>query len=813
MYIKRSITLVLVSILILSFLFSSMAVSAEGGGTTTYLPIIWKYGSLNVGYSSAVGLLSPFFSASSDELDIVNLTQLNLLTTDRQAMVVENAIVGETRSFNGTLYTYTGPADTAIDINTATGNTLYTFTLRSDLKFADGMPVSADDLIFTLYTFFDPSYDGSNQIINLPILGLQEYQTQLTSEIYAKYENFYASIYGAGKEHVWDPSDLWTQAQQTDVWNRLEQALANEVTKIIDYVVSNYADAYAWEYIGFTPDQVYSTEGLQVALGMRMWGFADVNTSTKILTANCSGNTWNLNYEYPSQADYADEIMLCYNNDYRAAFPYESADGTDVYEQEKLYFILYWGPLDPEMIGGIPNISGIHKLDQSTVTIEVEGFEPARIYSFGIPVTPLHYYGSAAKYNYALNMFGFDFGDLSLQRSKDYAPMGAGPFQFASRQDSEVLLTANSYHYKGEPKIYRIKFVEIDTYTAPQLLSNGFIDVAEMNYNQSILQEIRTINSNGEITGDVITTSKVDNLGYGYIGINARLVKVGDDPSSTASRNLRKALSTILAVYRKPATEAYYSPDGASTLEYPTILSSWASPQPGDPGYREAFSVDVDGLPIYTPGMSQAQKVSAAREAALGFFEAAGFTVSGGMLVAAPAGAKLNYEVIVPGGGTGDHPAYGLLVAAQETLSEIGMTLNIYDPPDSNVLWDALDNGTQELWTAAWGSDIDPDMYQVYHSSNTFDQPDGTHSNHYYIQDPQLDELIMQARSSDDQALRKELYRQAFDIIMDWGAEIPKYSRKNYEFFSTQRVNTATITPGITTFWGWQNDIENLRMK
>jgi peptide/nickel transport system substrate-binding protein len=85
-------------------------------------------------------------------------------------------------------------------------------------------------------------------------------------------------------------------------------------------------------------------------------------------------------------------------------------------------------------------------------------------------------------------------------------------------------------------------------------------------------------------------------------------------------------------------------------------------------------------LPIYTPGMSQAQKVSSAREAALGFFEAAGFTVSGGMVVAAPAGAKLNYEVIVPGGGTGEHPAYGLLVAAQETLSEIGITLYIYEP-------------------------------------------------------------------------------------------------------------------------------------
>ncbi len=60
----------------------------------------------------------------------------------------------------------------------------------------------------------------------------------------------------------------------------------------------------------------------------------------------------------------------------------------------------------------------------------------------------------------------------------------------------------------------------------------------------------------------------------------------------------------------------------------------------------------------------------------------------------------------------------------------------------------------------------------------------------------------MQARSSDDQAMRKELYRQAFDIIMDWGAEIPNYNRKNYEFFSNQRINIPTITPGYHNILG-----------
>ena len=37
---KRFFSLVLASILILSFVFSSVVVSAQGGGTTVYLPVI-----------------------------------------------------------------------------------------------------------------------------------------------------------------------------------------------------------------------------------------------------------------------------------------------------------------------------------------------------------------------------------------------------------------------------------------------------------------------------------------------------------------------------------------------------------------------------------------------------------------------------------------------------------------------------------------------------------------------------------------------------------------------------------------------------
>ena len=310
--------------------------------------------------------------------------------------------------------------------------------------------------------------------------------------------------------------------------------------------------------------------------------------------------------------------------------------------------------------------------------------------------------------------------------------------------------------------------------------------------------------------GNHITTSKVDNLGYGYIGINAETVNVKAEPGSDASKLLRKGLATIFAVYRDVAINSYYG-EAASVINYPISNTSWAAPQPTDPDYKVAFSTDVAGKPIYTAEMTQEQKYEAATKAALGFFEKAGYTVTGGKLTAAPEGAALNYEIIIPGGGTGDHPAFAILTGAQEAFKKIGLDLKINDPADANVLWDSLDAGTQQMWTAAWGATIDPDMYQVYYSSNIVGKG-GSDSNHYHIASDTLDKLIMDARKSDDQNYRKQVYKAALDEIIDWAVEVPTYQRQNSIIFSTERLNIKTITPDITTFWGWMNDIELIEM-
>jgi peptide/nickel transport system substrate-binding protein len=765
---------------------------------------------LVVAYQDFSQKFSPFFADTGYDQDVASMTQIGLLTTDRVGGIIPNAIEGETRNYNGTDYLYKGAADTSVVYDEATDTTVYTAKLRVGMMFSDGTPVTADDIIFTYYTYLDPSYVGSTTLGSYDIVGLADYQTQTTSEVFDKYAALVDEIYAAGRDHEWSDADAWTQEQQDDFWAKVDAAVLYEAEKIVAYVDANYRDAYAEDYIGYAPEVVAESEDLQVVLGMVLWGFGGIEEDGSFTDA--VGNSYDLVEVFPTTADYATVIEQAYEGDLAEAFPYESADGVDVLPAVKSQWIGYWGPMDEAMGGeGVPNIAGIVKVDDYTVQVTLNGFEAPAVYSvLGISVAPLHYYGDVDKYDYENNMFGFDFGDLSKQESLTATPMGAGAYKFVEYDNRVVYFEANEYYYRGCPKIAEVQFKETATAEVPSAVQTGTADAGEMTYSSERYAEVKSYNSNGEMTGDVITSSMVDNLGYGYIGINADTVLVGDDPASDASKNLRRAFATIFAVHRDVAIDSYYG-EGASVINYPISNTSWAAPQPTDEGYELAFSTDVNGDPIYTAEMTMEEKYVAAEAAALGFLEAAGFTVDGGVATEAPEGARLSYEVIVPGDGTGDHPAFAILTSAKASLENIGMELVINDPADANILWDALDAGTQDMWTAAWGSTIDPDMYQVYHSSGV-PGAGGSDSNHYHIQDADLDQLIVDARLSDDQAYRKAIYKQALDKIIEWAVEIPTYQRLNVIIFSTERINISTITPDITTFWGWMNDLELLEM-
>ena len=52
----------------------------------------------------------------------------------------------------------------------------YTYKIRDGLKFSDGKPVTADDIIFTFKLYLDPTYDGLASLWTVGILGVNEYR-------------------------------------------------------------------------------------------------------------------------------------------------------------------------------------------------------------------------------------------------------------------------------------------------------------------------------------------------------------------------------------------------------------------------------------------------------------------------------------------------------------------------------------------------------------------------------------------------------------------------------------------------------------
>ena len=780
---------------------------------------------LVVAYSNFSQKFSPFVAETAYDQDVVSLTNVELITMDRMGGIIYNAIEGETVQYNGVDYTYTGIADLDVNYDKDADITTYTAKLREDITFSDGTPMTADDVIFNYYVYLDTSYVGATTLNSYPIIGLQNYRTQTTDDVFDKYNGMFNDIYAAGPDHEWTDADAWTQEQQDWLWEDMKAVWTEDVQAIVNYVVSNYAANYAESTLGVTADEVAESEGLQVALGMALWGFGDRAVEGEgeeavwgEFTGGATGKTWTLEGDdFPTAADYYEEVYAAYEGDPVSYWETENngdVDGTDVYETVRGQFIGEWGPKD-EGLGdeGIPNITGIKKVDDYTVTVQTKGYEAPAIYQiFGIPVAPLHYYGDVDQYDYENNQFGFPRGDVSGVESKTQNPLGAGPYKFVEYTNKVVYLEANENYYKGAPVTQYLQLKETDAGDVAPGVQTGTVDGGELTGSKTNFELVASYNSNGEVTGDIVTTNLVDNRGYGYIGMNADTVKVGDDPFSEESKSLRKAIGTLVAVYRDVAYDSYYG-DAASVINYPISNTSWAAPQPTDEDYKVAFSTGADGRDLYTSEMTADEKYEVALEAAKEYFIAAGYTFDAdtGLFTEAPEGAALTYELIIPGDGKGDHPSFSVVTNAANALAELGITLKINDPADSNVLWDAINAGTQELWCAAWQSTVDPDMYQVYHSSNVIGKG-GTDSNNYHIAIPELDELIVDARRSDDQAYRKAVYKQALDIIVDQAVEVPAYQRKNSTIWSTERIMIETMTPDMTTYWGWINDLEMLEM-
>lgn len=713
---------------------------------------------LVVGISPLNEKFSPFFSETAYDQEIWTMTQVSLLPSDRQGAVLLNAKDGETVNYNGKDYTYNGIANCKITEN-EDGTVTYDFDLRDDVVFSDGEKLTADDVIFSMYVLCDPTYDGSSTLFAQPIVGMEEYRSGM--------DTLLNLLYNAGREN----SDFtyWTEEDQTAFWGKYDAATKALAEEIVAYCVENG----------------YNEEG-DIAGAAGNWGFeiAD-NTIEAFQTA----------------------LESAYKADVSGMIGKEAAGSTvdDLFPDLGNYSGT--GITTGESAA---NISGIEKTGDYSLRVTLSKVDATAIYQFTLAVAPMHYYGEKDKYDYDNNQFGFTKGDLSHVRSVTTKPMGAGPYKFIQFANGVVNFEANDKYFEGAPKTKYLNYQQCMTDNDKlNGVITGTIDITDPSFSTDNIEAITKANNNEGTTGAVITTSTVDNLGYGYLGISAKAVNVGGDIASDASKNLRKAFATVFAVYRQLTVESYYG-ERASVINYPISNTSWAAPQPTDDGYKVAFSVDVNGNDIYTSNMTADERYEAAKQAALGFFEAAGYTVTDGKITAAPEGAKMEYEIQIPADGTGDHPSFMMATEAAKVFEEIGIKLIVTDLTNSSELWTGIEADQVDMWCAAWGATVDPDMYQIYYSGTYGGQAAGGSNYMYDIADADLDKMILDARASLDTAYRKTMYKACLDTIVDWAVEVPVYQRQNAIIYSSERIKT--MTPDITTFYNWYAEVFNVEV-
>ncbi len=730
---------------------ASSAVTSEAASTATAeaSTSTGSDGTLVLSDTGFEGKFNPFFAASSADQHVIDLTFGALLGADRKGEMILNGIEGETREYNGTDYTYRGPADCVVTEN-ADGTVDYDITMRDDITFSDGTPMTIDDVIFSLYVYLDPTYDGSATIYSTPIVGLEEYRNSMStlSKLIAE----------AGEDNT-DYTNF-TEEQQKAFWDAVNDGGVKFAQEIVDYMMANGAT--------------------DVTSAAARWGFQLDDGAT------------------------AKDFFLAIGENYDWSFSAMEAESAGSALSDLIPADVYAYATTGVSVGdAVNNVAGIVKTGDYSMTLTTSELSTTMIYQLQMPVAPLSYYGDPSLYDYDNNSFGFVKGDLSGVRAKTGAPKGSGMYTFNKYSDGVVYLDANPTYFDGAPKIAHVNMKETQEADKVTGVQAGTIDIADPSYSLEVADQIADINGAEGNDGPVITTRLKDFRGYGYIALSAKNVNVGGDPSSEASKDLRKAIMTVIAAYRDEGIDSYYG-DTASVINYPVSNTSWAAPSVTDDGYKIAYSTDVDGNDIYTSDMKSEDKYAAALQAALGYFEAAGYTVENGQVTAAPAGAKMEYQVNIGADGNGDHPSFQTLTNAAAALKTIGFTLTVNDMANASDLYASYQSGAAEGWVAAWQSTNDPDMYQLYHSKGS--------TNYYNIDDPDLDELIMAARQTTDQEARKAMYKEAMEIILDWGVELPVYQRSEATIFSTERVNIDTIAKDMTPYWTYMSELNTMEL-
>ena len=799
------------------------------------------------------GLFNPFFATSGNDSTIVSMTQIGMLTTgykngevtvaygDDEAVVVK---------------------DLSIVHNDSDDTTVYTFVIKNGIKFSDGQPLTIEDVIFNMYVYLDPVYTGSSTMYSTDIVGLQDYRTQtLGSGSTSTDDAIATAAAGRASDRIKELINLYQRVGKTPTagaysadYNTMVDAInkhtlstgykkavsANPASVTNAQLLADYEltlklfkEELERDYAGakesFTEEPYKSFEQFkdEVFCFMFLEGYVDVEyardengkidtTKIKSLTPAYSSSVVKdkasaINYVYNHKVENAlGEILTLWGTATELRTQY-TAQAKEVILDEKLVD----GKLNVENISGIKSLG--HTTSTPSVTIgdktytvahehnqdgtpknadeydvleiTINGVDPKAIWNFAFAVAPQHYYAEGYTVDIANNQFGVDFNSFDFMRDVIQStrnikvPMGAGAYKATDRNNSDNpkeddFFTDNVVYFKrndsflmGQPKIEKIRYRVVSTSNAIAALKEGSVHYISPQYTQYNIDQLNAMAADG------IKKLNTDQLGYGYIGINA-----GKVPDINIRKAIMCAMDTSLAL-------SYYSVGTAENIYWPMSTVSWAYPK-DELGNNDRLN-DHDYPAIQYSKESAMEKIQY-------YMNAAG--VSAG-------DSQLSIKFTIAGADLTDHPTYLTFRAAADLLNQMGWDIEVV--PDTQALT-KLTTGSLAVWAAAWGSTVDPDMYQVYHKNSTatsvlaWGYREILASPATYVEETKilnaLSAVIDDARETEDQAERIALYKEAMGYVLDLAIELPVYQRDVLYAYNSKVIDASSLPGEINPY-------------
>lgn len=476
------------------------------------------------------------------------------------------------------------------------------------------------------------------------------------------------------------------------------------------------------------------------------------------------------------------------------------------------------------------------------LTIKIKNIDPKAIWNFGITVSPMYYYSDAEhieKFNFT-DSFGVERASQSwydkVIKAKNDIPVGAGPYAASNGTTEGVNVAAgqlpsassfydngtiyfkrNPYYIGGAPKIQFVRFQVAASAQMTNNLYSGAMDFVEPSSTPEIESEL-----NKHKKTDNVDYKTVPTLGYGYIGVNA-----GKVPSIYVRRAIMHSISTKRCVdYYKGGADAIYRPMSKQSWAYPENSVAYY-PYLGDPVPANLDKVYPDYADyVRSLGKKSGDKLTEneQKEYIRILVEDYGKYKLNGNGVYAKGSDVLKYTFTIVGEEQ-NHPAWNALFLAGQFLNGCGFEINT--TTDSQGLR-KLNSGSLTVWAAAWGSTIDPDMYQVYHKESTATSTlnwgykqillnaGGKYNEEKALVDD-LSDLIDAARRVDDSTKagkneRARIYSSALDIVMEMAVELPTYQRSDLFAYNTYRIDVKSFFKNPTAYKGLTSNMHLLSL-